>query len=138
MSFSNMNQTPPSSFKRSGSEPPMDEPPVTHILETTLESVTNDVDDDTHARWDNEVLENIKSSTINPDMYAYLLALIVDTSRGLLDPRYLRTLEAMELLEMYPELGDELTVAFTAKSFKEIRNLSTYNYALVASAVANK
>lgn len=107
----------------------MDQPsPKRTTLETTLKSVPNDLDDMIHTRLDQEVLGSFKVTDVEPPNIDILSA-VVENSEGRLDPRYLKHRELRELVGEYPELEDKLSMAWRAGSFKEIRNLSSYNSA---------
>jgi hypothetical protein len=59
------------------------------------------------------------------ELATFLLATIVSTSEGQLDPQYEKTPNAKALLEKHPELMDKLKKSWAQRSFREIRNLST-------------
>jgi hypothetical protein len=121
-----MSQPPSSDLKRSSDEPPMGEPSPKRTLETTLESVPNDLDDVTHARLDEEVRNRaIYEPSKGPEAQLLLMHSIISFSEGLLDPKHKDVIEALRLFKKHPELRDKLHEAWTAKSFKEIRNLGT-------------
>lgn len=98
-------------------------------IETPLESVPDDLDDDTHKALDQEVLDEAFDEPLTVNDAVVLLGGIVYFSWGRLNPNYENTLQAKALLQECPELVDKLRVAWTSRSFKEIRNLSTYNSA---------
>jgi len=104
------------------------EPPATrHRTSMPLEAVTNDLDDDTHARLDEAVTACGVSryDPSNPPFASlFLLSTIVSTSEGLLDPKYKETLNAMNLLAEHPDLMEKLSHAWKLGRFKDIRNLS--------------
>jgi hypothetical protein len=103
-----------------------DSPSPKRVLETTLERVADDLDDATHARMDQEVLNRTK-----PEKYLchpfVLLVTIVSTSGGKLDSAYAEYANALALLQEHPQLSDELLNAWEQepKTFRDIRNLST-------------
>jgi hypothetical protein len=96
-------------------------------LETTLELVPDDFDDATHARLDRAVLNALKGFGKLGYSPVNLLAIIVETSQGILDPKYSGNISVMALLHTYPQLEVELENAWEQepKSFRNIRNLST-------------
>jgi hypothetical protein len=93
----------------------------------SLDLVTNDLDDATHVQLDNQVLAIADDEPSIPSRAASLLATIVWTSKGLLDPNYENTPGARALVNECPDLVDKLRDAWARKSFKEIRNLSTFS-----------
>jgi hypothetical protein len=101
----------------------MAEPLAKRSLETTLESVPNDLDDEVHARLDKESLKFTGGQHCKP---LFLLPTIVFTSKKLLNPDYMDLGKAEVLLEQHPQLNDMLKEAWHRKSFKDIRNLSAY------------
>lgn len=105
------------------SEPYVERSPVAN-----LESVPDDLDDTTHARLDEAVFRVADDEPSIPSLAAFLLATIVSTSEGKLDPQYEKTPKAKVLIDEHPELMDKLKEAWLAKSFKEIRNLSTISF----------
>lgn len=118
----------PGSLKRSSweMEPPIQEPSVKRTPELTLESVPNELDDKTHSRLDDEVLKYLYPGQLefNHPLATCLLAMIVSTSEGRLDPRYKEIPNSSALIEGHPGLMDKLRVALEAEQFREIRNLS--------------
>ena len=83
-----------------------------------LNSVSVDLSDDEHTQMDGLVLSS------HPPVYPpMLLMLVVSESDGLLDQRYCDVIEAKNLLAKYPELGERLMTAHSARSFKDIRTL---------------
>ena len=73
--------------------------------QTTLEPVPDDIDDAAHARMDDAVLKIFEDATWNPFT---LLATIVSTSEGNLDPKYEKNPNAKTLLQEHPSLTDKL------------------------------
>jgi hypothetical protein len=123
-----MSQSSPGDLKRSSDEPPMGEPSSKRILETTLESIPNDLADATHARLDEEVRNRVQVLHEEPEVpnAIILLDCIISCSDGLLDQKYTNGVEMQRLYKNHPELQDKLKEAWsTNKSFKEIRNLGT-------------
>jgi len=100
-------------------------PATKRILTAPLEHVEDDIDDQDHARMDKQVLENADEEPVNLSRATFLLATIVSTSDGRLDPKYKETPAARALLKQHPELEEKLKEAWKERSFKEIRNLST-------------
>ena len=93
-----------------------------------LESVANILDDNTHARLDEVVLntcENIIDASKLGSLAVFLLATVVENSADTLDPKYGNNTNAKALLEVEGELLEKLNDAWNRKEFKEIRNLST-------------
>ena len=83
-----------------------------------LNSVSVDLSDGEHTQMDGLVLSS------HPPVYPpMLLMLVVSESDGLLDQRYCDVIEAKNLLAKYPELGERLMTAHSARSFKDIRTL---------------
>jgi len=121
-----MNQ-PSGSRKRSVSQTMHTEesPATKRILTAPLEHVEDDIDDQDHARMDKQVLENADEEPVNLSRATFLLATIVSTSDGRLDPKYERNPAARALLKQHPELEEKLKEAWKERSFKEIPNLST-------------
>jgi hypothetical protein len=74
---------------------------------------------------DRAVLDVADDEPTIPSRAAFLLATIVSTSEGQLDPQYKETPNAKALLEKHPELMDKLKKSWAERSFREIRNLST-------------
>lgn len=113
-----------SSLKRPSSEmePPVHEPSAKRTTDTTLETVANRLNDDTHLDMDKAVLRAMAGDTSS----LLLLNTIVTVSNGLLDPKYMNILAARALLNDHPELEEKLSTALktSSKSFAEIRNLS--------------
>ena len=71
------------------------------------------VDDATHARMDGLILETVVDAPTDQVLAAFLLAIIVDTSEGRLDPKYKQSLIALDLLrEHHPDLEDLLKEAW--------------------------
>jgi hypothetical protein len=101
-------------------------PPPKRAPETTLERVADDLDDATHARMDQEVL-NRPIAEAYPSQPVLLLVAIVSTSGGKLDSAYADNDKAFALLKKHPRLNDELLNALKQepKTFRDIRNLST-------------
>jgi len=91
---------------------------------TTLEAVPNDLDDATHARLDRLVLDTSDYDPSSLPVAAFFLATIVSYSEDKLNSKYKDTPTVKALFNEHPELMDKLRVAWTARSFKEIRNLS--------------
>lgn len=93
-----------------------------------LRRILHYFDDATEANQDTKVNDRCKRlETLENDLYAgALLAEIVKASEGNLNQQYADTLEAMELVKNTPSLFDELRSAWSAKCYKEIRNLGNY------------
>ena len=92
-----------------------------------LEVVPDDLDDATHARMDQAVLEVADDDPVilsRAREAAFLLATIVSTSEGRLDPKYAQNPAAKALLQEHPALMEKLTEAWTARTFRQIRSLS--------------
>jgi hypothetical protein len=89
----------------------------------------NDIDDDTHARLDQIVLQAVGRKPSSALSLAILLLVIVSKSEGRLDPTFKDLDNAEAFLQQYPNLTPELRVAWKAKSFREIRSLSTLSLA---------
>lgn len=111
----------------------MNEPATEGAVEIPLESLPNILDDDTHKYLDEKVLNHFtplfESFTTLKELEAILLLMgIISESQNRLNPDYETILPAKALLENHPELVDKLRGAWRERSFKEIRNLSTYNY----------
>ena len=98
----------------------MDEPSATR-RKMILDVAVNVLPDATHALMDAEVIEVTQES---PGSSVLLLATIVSTSEGLLNPKYGQPQNARALLNDQPELVEKLRLAWNDKTFKEIRNLS--------------
>jgi hypothetical protein len=90
-------------------------------LDMSLEIVPNILDDATHALMDNLVVEHFEDE---PLVNSNLLAIIVWTSEGQLNPDYKDSRNTKTLLRDHPPLSDLLKKAWDNKEFKEIRNLS--------------
>jgi len=90
-----------------------------------LETVANYIDDATHADLDRQVLKTARSDpSLHEDLAAFLLMMILVTTREL-DPKYMQSpLDAVALLKEHPQLTTKLHDSWTIKSFKGIRNLS--------------
>jgi hypothetical protein len=88
-----------------------------------LASGLNQIDDATHACWDETVLETANVEPSSPFLAACLLATIVSVSEGLLDSKYIHTPAALHLLKEHPDLTDKLGEAWKAGTFREIRSL---------------
>ena len=102
----------------------MDSPidaPSAKRTQTTLETVPDDLNDATHARMDDAVFKFFEDE---PYTATTLLATIVSTSEGNLDPKYKELPNAKALLQKHPSLTDKLKVAWNDGTFREIRNLS--------------
>jgi hypothetical protein len=117
-----MNQSSGSHLKRSSSQTEhlVDEPSATR-RKMILDVAVNVLPDATHALMDAEVIEVTQES---PGSSVLLLATIVSTSEGLLNPKYGQPQNARVLLNDQPELVEKLRLAWNDKTFKEIRNLS--------------
>jgi hypothetical protein len=89
----------------------------------SLVMVPNDMDDRTHARLDKLVLKTANEEPSGRSLAAFLLGTIVSTSEGRLDPKYEKNPQQTALLEEHPALMKTLQRAWSASSFKEIRNL---------------
>jgi hypothetical protein len=89
----------------------------------SLASVPSQIDDATHARWDETVLETVNVEPSSPFLAAWLLATIVAVSEGLLDGKYSQNPAALRLLKEHPDLTDKLREAWKAETFREIRSL---------------
>jgi hypothetical protein len=106
-------------------------------LDTSLRSVPNDLDDATHARMDDLVLETAEDEPSNLTLAAFLLATIVSTSEGRLDSKYKANPSAKNLLRGDPNLVEMLKLAWMEKSFKAIRNLGkSSSYSLLGSLLS--
>jgi hypothetical protein len=88
------------------------------------ESGPNELDDETHARLDKEVLETADYEPSNLLPASFLLATIVSNSIGRLDPKYKENPNAKALIQQHPELMDKLMKAWRERTFRDIRNLS--------------
>jgi hypothetical protein len=102
-------------------------------VETPLEFVPNDLDDDIHKALDNKVLDLIAMDSplhqpLSARSAAVLLACIVSVSKQLLDPKYDLVAEVTPFLRTRQMLVEKLDAAYSAGSFKEIRNLSAQHY----------
>jgi hypothetical protein len=89
-------------------------------LTMSLETESNDLSDADHTRLDKLVLNIVNTYYAPP----FLLATIVEKSEGKLNPKYKANGTASALLNEHPDLRGELDIAWEAKSFKNIRNLS--------------
>src|SRR5277367_4172438 len=89
-----------------------------------LELVPNDLDDATHARLDKVVFMVADDEPSMLSLAAFLLVTIVSTSEGLLDAKYEKTPAAVVLLQEHPALKEKLMQAWTARTFRDIRNMS--------------
>jgi hypothetical protein len=117
----------PSGSLERPAETPMDGPSTSKckVLESInepLQVMSNDLDDKTHERMDRKVLVTVRDYAFSPFS---LLAAIVSESEGQLDPKYEKTPNAAALLREHPKLEEVLRKAWEAKSFREIRNLSS-------------
>ena len=86
-----------------------------------LNSVSVDLSDDEHTQMDGLVLNLHRHTPDDPPVL--LLGALVSKSNGVLDQRYQNVSEAENLLTKYPELGERLMTAHSARSFKDIRTL---------------
>src|SRR5277367_4582308 len=96
----------PARLKRS--RPEMDSPidaPSTKRTQITLETVPDHLDDAAHARMDDAVFEIFEDE---PPYPFTLLATIVSTSEGNLDPKYKENPNAKTLLQEHPSLTNKL------------------------------
>ena len=96
-----------------------------------LEIVANDLDDATHSSMDGAVLLEMGGDP-NEHALSLLLCSIVANSDKRLDLKYERKSAAVTLLADHPELRDKLMQAWSAQSFKELRNLSMCCSALLS------
>jgi hypothetical protein len=119
-----MNQSSGRPLKRTSSQTELsvDEPSATR-RKMTLEVVPNLLTDATHARLDGEVIRVTEDPPWCSILPIMLLATIVSTSEGLLNPKYGNNPNASALLHDQPDLVEKLRLAWKDKSFKEIRNL---------------
>ena len=92
-------------------------------MDTPLEFVSDNLDADAHARMDQAVLQCFQDEPYSP---MTLLATIVSTSEGLLNPEYEKTQNAKGLLKEHPKLVDLLRVAWERETFREIRILGEF------------
>jgi hypothetical protein len=118
-----MSSTPSGSLKRSGSSPATDERSAKRQLTITMETVPDDLNDDTHKAMDEKILDNM-----GDDPYAshILLIYIVDASNGRLDQQYANLVKAKALVKANPKLKETLDNAWECKSFRTVRNLSLW------------
>ena|ERR1700722_14483180 len=93
--------------------------------QTTLEPVPDDIDDAAHARMDDGVFKFFEDVPFHP---ITLLATIMSTSEGNLDPKYEKNPNATALLQEHPSLADKLREAWYDNTFKARRNLSASPY----------
>ena len=111
------------------------ESPAERSPTANLDTVSNELDDTTHARLDKDVLDvagrapseavlNVSSGEVADLVLTSLLTIIISKSEGHLDPQYEETPDAKALIEEHPELKGKLKEAWKAGTFKEIRNLS--------------
>jgi hypothetical protein len=96
-----------------------------------LETVPDDLDEGQHASFDEAVCKLYDDQPSSLNRTTYLLATIVSTSNGLLDPKYGDISNARVLLEKHSELMDQLGYAWKAGKFKDIRNLSAISTSLI-------
>jgi len=107
----------------SQTQPTIDEPPTKRILQRTLESVPDDLDNDS---LDKAVLATWSYDTepFKRSLAAILLITIVSTCGTTLNRYYQDLTNAEELIKMHPQLIEMLEEAWGAKTFRKIRNLS--------------
>jgi hypothetical protein len=86
-----------------------------------LEVIPDTFDNANHDRMDEAVKDTV-DELFSP---TFLLATIVSTSDGILDPKYEKIQNAKALLRECPELANKLKEAWNQGTFKEIRKLST-------------
>ena len=102
---------------------PLEDEPSAKRRQTTLETVTNDLDDTIHDHLDTLVLKACGSDPIETRRdFVLLLEKIISKSQGKLDQKYEGKV-ARALIEDHPELKRKLKEAWNNKSFKDIRNL---------------
>src|ERR1700722_6253009 len=106
-----------------GMASPIDAPSAKRA-QTTLETVPDGLDDVAHARMDDAVFKIFEDETWNPFT---LLATILESSEGGLDPKYMCNTPVKALRGNCPELADELKVVWNDGTLREIRNLSVCN-----------
>jgi hypothetical protein len=122
-------------LKRQRSEPLAEEPPSSRRklpmssepeadASGDADQMMVDADDAAHARLDEAVLKICPFEPSIIELGTFLLATIVSTSEGQLDPQYEKIPNARALLEEHPELMDKLKEAWVKGTFREIRNLS--------------
>ena len=115
------------SSKRPAGELPEDTPPVTRQkqdMSHSFEVPDNlQVDDATHSRMDDEILQGFPAPPTTAAIAATLLSTIVSFSDGRLEPKYKDIREAKALLAKHPALKELLQEAWTSKTFRVIRNL---------------
>ena len=92
-------------------------------MDITLESVSNVLDHSTHAELDKAVFKSCLEPS-NLPLAVHLLLHIVMQSQGTLDTKYRYIEHAQALLDERADLRQKLRDAWSAGSFKEIRNLS--------------
>jgi len=88
------------------------------------------LDDGTHTRWVNDVFEICdkicdKEPSRIQDLLLFL-RMIISTSEGRLNPKFLQTREVKNLFEKHPELVEKLRVAWKDRTLREISNLRTF------------
>ena len=114
-----------SSTKRARTDSEASEPSSGRLkLDPTLEYVDNVLDDATHIRLNNAVVELFEDEPVSASSWP-LLQSIVENSQGLLDPSYREPSNAKALLQGLPALKELLNKAWRDRNFKDIRNLST-------------
>jgi hypothetical protein len=116
------------STKRRPSDSGADQPSSSRLkLDMSLETVPNILDDATHTLMDNLVVEHFEDEPLvqlSSVVISTLLAIIVSTSEGQLNPDYKDSRNTKPLLRDHPPMSDLLKKAWDNKKFKEIRNLS--------------
>jgi hypothetical protein len=87
----------------------------------TMETLPDDLDDESHQAMDEAILDTIGGDPYSPKL---LLPVIVEHSRRRLNEEYAYVSKAGALLEANPKLKDLLDAAWESKSFRAVRNLS--------------
>lgn len=91
----------------------------------SLEFDEVELSDTTHALLDDKVFQTTDYDPSSLPLATLLLAMIVSTSAGTLDPHYKEIPNAEALLQAHPTLIERLRQGWRDRTFKEIRNLST-------------
>jgi hypothetical protein len=91
----------------------------------TMETVPNDLDDDTHKAMDDEILDTMGD---DPYVASSLLTFIVNASSGRLDHKYVNPVNTKALIKANPKLKEMLDIAWKSKSFRTVRNLSWWTF----------
>jgi hypothetical protein len=112
------------------------EPSTEHPPGITLDTVRNDLDEETHSDLDRKILDKYPKTqveTYDPAILeailSSLLGIIVSSSAERLDQKYTNIVAAQELLHNHLELKGELKNAWMEGKFKRIRNLSAFSIA---------